>query len=500
MDRVGIGWSLLCVVCVIAVAWGPPARAWGADGAAERERYSQLAVEALAEEIEAARALLDEPWIAADPDRVARLLLRLGTSSEEMAEQLWFRQVLRADAEYESCLLRGEAGCELPSGEPGGEAAAYARAALDTYARLRAKHPGYERLDEAAFREAVTRQWLGDAEGAQRGFEELVLRHPHSAFAGDSWLAIGEARFDAGYAYKALEAYEAAAAAGDDDIALYARYKAGWCSYNLGEFDAAIAAMEAVVRESDRSAAEGVEPRVAVRDEAIADLVLFLAESEDLDAALDRLGRLGRGPDSGRVLIRFARVYAEQGRTDQAVAAWRGLVANDPMAPECPTWQTSIVDAEWSSDHFEAAHGELVELLERYGPGSRWSAAHADDATALAATDALLESTLRRLAVEAFGQGKKRRSRDLCLLAEDLYGRYLGRYPAAEAAYEMRFWHAELLYDLGRYDLAAAEYTRTVEADPDGQYLEQAALNTIFAIEKHLEGMSAESRPSALPR
>ena len=500
MDRAGSSLKLGCLVLlVVAFSW-PVTPLCAETDQDERERYGRMAVDALREEIRQAEILLRDGRFAGDEAMEARLLMRLGTSYEELAQQLWFEQVRRADAELDRCFEEGRADCLQPAEYPDGEAAAFARAALDSFERLRMEYPRYERLDEAVFHMAVIRQWLGDGEGAVRCFGDLVRHHPRSVYAGDSWLAIGEARFDDDYAYRALQAYEAALATGNEDIVPYARYKAGWCLYNLGEFDAAIEAMETAIRESDRSEADGDVPRIPIRDEALADLILFLAEAEDLDVVLVRLGWLGGGPDTQRVLLQLAIVYEEQGRPDQAVAAWRGLLAHDPMAAECPSWQASVVDALWSRDQFEPAHREIVVLLDGYGPGSRWVAAHGDDAAGLAEADDILESTLRRTAIEAFGQGKSRRNRNLLLLAEDLYSRYMARFPNAHASYEMRFWYAELLYDLGRYDLAADEYTRTVEADPEGKYLREAALNSILAIEKHLDGIYAAAEAPPVPR
>ncbi len=500
MERAGSCLKVSCLSLLVAALCWPTATGHARDDEDERERYGRLAVDALREEIHRAEILLSDGRFESDDAMQAGILMRLGASYEELAQQLWFEQVRRADADLDSCLGQGRTDCpDLPE-HPDAGAAERAHDALDAFERLREEYPGFERLDEALFRMAVIRQWLGDADGAVRGFTDLVRHHPRSAFAGDSWLAIGEARFEADYAYKALQAYEAALKTGSPDIAPYAQYKSGWCLYNLGEFDAAIEAMEAVVRESDRLQAEGEVPRIPIRDEALADLVLFLAEAEDLDAVLDRLGRLGRGPDTERVLLQLARVYEDQGQPDQAIAAWRGLIALDPMAAECPGWQASIVVAFWSGDRFEPASRELFTLLDSYGPRSRWVAAHADDPVALAEADDVCEQILRRTAVEAHDRGKKQDSRDLLVLAEDFYGRYLERFSSSPASYEMRFWHAELLYDLGRYDLAADEYTRVVEADPEGKYLREAALNTVFAIEKHLEGMVSDSSAPLVPR
>ncbi|MGC4115834.1 MAG: hypothetical protein QM765_14800 [Myxococcales bacterium] len=76
------------------------------------------------------------------------------------------------------------------------------------------------------------------------------------------------------------------------------------------------------------------------------------------------------------------------------------------------------------------------------------------------------ESTLANLAVRMHNEAKKHRSTQLFLLANRAYEDYLPLFPENRWAYDLRFFHAELLNDnLNRYEEAAAEYTRVLQLD-----------------------------------
>ena len=96
---------------------------------------------------------------------------------------------------------------------------------------------------------------------------------------------------------------------------------------------------------------------------------------------------------------------------------------------------------------------------------------------------------LRDVALGTHREAVGSRSGDLLALAETCYERYLGLFPEAEGAYEVRFWYAEALFSLKKYDRAADEYEAVVAADPGGRYLRDAAAGSIYAIERHMEAL-----------
>ena len=87
----------------------------------------------------------------------------------------------------------------------------------------------------------------------------------------------------------------------------------------------------------------------------------------------------------------------------------------------------------------------------------------------------------------------------LLLLAEENYKRYLDYFPKGHKSYDMRYWYAEVLYKLKKYDLATDQYEQTVSADAKGKHLKDAAINTIFSIEKYIGKPLGAAEPSVAP-
>ena len=52
----------------------------------------------------------------------------------------------------------------------------------------------------------------------------------------DAYVLIGEYWFDENQAFKALTAYQRAAAYKDSEKYAFAKYKLAWCYYNVGEY------------------------------------------------------------------------------------------------------------------------------------------------------------------------------------------------------------------------------------------------------------------------
>ena len=106
------------------------------------------------------------------------------------------------------------------------------------------------------------------------------------------------------------------------------------------------------------------------------------------------------------------------------------------------------------------------------------------------------ESTLRILAVQYHNEWKKTRDDPVAGFAAAVYHDYLEVFPNEPTAYEMRFFHAELLYALAQFEAAGAEYEqvalvdiKALEAKPKpgeaaqkpGKFFKDALENAVFA-------------------
>ena len=100
------------------------------------------------------------------------------------------------------------------------------------------------------------------------------------------------------------------------------------------------------------------------------------------------------------------------------------------------------------------------------------------------------------LAVQYHNEWKKTRDEPVAGFAAAVYRDYLEVFPNEPTAYEMRFFHAELLYALADFEGAGEEYERValptstaLEAKPrpgdaapkPGKFFKDALENAVFA-------------------
>jgi len=457
-----------------------------------REEYGKLANEKRQEAIAQLKQILAEQTLP--PDTKAEMLMRLAELYWQQSKYEYNGEMKEFDKVYEKWFNLPTAE-QKKTPEPKLEPTTsrkYTRKAIENYRILLKNYPSYSRIDEALFFLAFSLNDIGEEKDALEMYNKLVKTYPKSDFLADSFNAIGEYYFSHNNAFKALQAYKRAAAYKDSKIYTFALYKMGWCYYNVGEFGTAIETMKELIAETDRRIEAGVgQEGISLKDEALRDLVLFFSEEGDLEAAKEYFTRYGEKKYYRKMLSRLGKIYSEQGKQELAVQTYRTLISENPYASDNPSHQNAIIKAYWGRDQFDEANEEINKLVKVYGRTSRWAEENEDNRQALKDSERVIEKNLRNLAVDSHQQALKRRSSKLLLLAEENYARYLGYFPKGGKSYEIRYWYAEVLYKLKKYDVATGEYEKVVKMDSKGKFLKDAASNTVFAIEKFIKKKEA---------
>ncbi len=457
----------------------------------EREQnraiYGELANEKRQEAIAQLKKILTEQQLP--PDTKAEMLMRLAELYWEQSKYEFQTEMSDFDKRYEKWFDLEDAQ-QKKTEEPkidNTRSSAFTRKAIENYRVILQNYPNYPRIDEALFFLAFSLADIGQETDALQMYSKLVKSYPKSDFVPDSYNAIGEYYFNNNNAFKALQAYKRAAAFKDSKIYTFALYKMGWCYYNVGEYGTAIDTMKELVAETDRRLAANPEGEgISLKEEALRDLVLFFSEEGDLEAAKEYFTRYGEKRYYRKMLGRLGTIYMEQGKNELGIQTYRTLIAEEPFATDNPSHQNAIIKAYWDRDRFDEANEEINKLVEAYGVESRWYQENADDKRAKKESQRLIEKNLRNVAIDSHQQALKRRSAKLLLLAEENYKRYLDYFPKGHKSYDMRYWYAEVLYKLKKFDMATDQYELTVEADAKGKHLKDAAINTIFSIEKYI--------------
>jgi TolA-binding protein len=411
--------------------------------------------------------------LGGDDAEVPGWLFRLAELHWEESQYLFFEANRRDDA-----IARG--------GDPG--AAARARAekaalerrsreeqdrAIERYRTIATRFPEWERLDEVLFFLGENLWKQGRRPDALASYKALVTRFPRSRFVPDAWMAFGEHFFDLAEKAdreanlrKALTAYERAGAAPASAIAGFARYKQAWVHYNLGDWERALSLFEQVIRTGDRrGAAATADKALALAREARKDYVRSYLPVGSPRGAAARFAQVG-GPEHARAMTKgLADLYWESGKDREAILVYHGLIEADPAAADAPLLQARIVTAAGRIGRKDLAVAQarrLGELLAKAGAAG--APASEEEAHALDGARRDAENTLRTLAVQYHAEWRKTADAQTARHAEALYREYLALFPEERNARELRFYHAELLFALERFQEAGDEYTRVAEA------------------------------------
>jgi TolA-binding protein len=452
-------------------------------------------------------------------------LIKLGGDSTEtpgwyfrLAELLWeesqffFFQGGRRDDQILALGRKGDprevARLQAEKVEQEKQSKRFQESAVALYRAIVKKYPKYPRMDEVLFflAENLTKRNREDVEGL-KAYRALIKNFPSSRFVSDAWMAFGEHYFEKankgdriGNLGRALEAYKNASADKASNIYGYAIYKQGWVHYNLGNWQEALDLFRAVILFGEvPSSTIPADKKLALVKEARKDYVRTYSHVGTAEAAVDDFRRIGGEAGWYDMLKSLARIYDDDGKDRDAIVAYARLKNEKPLSPEAPMFQARVIMIAGRMGKKEAAVQQahvfvkmLKEIEAAIGKDEKGQKQLAE-----AKKDA--ENTLRILAVTYHNEWKKTRDEPVAGWAAAVYDDYLVVFPESPQAYEMRFFHGELLYALGEYEKAGAEYERTALMDAaaadfkptageqprrPGKYFQDALENSIFAFDE----------------
>jgi TolA-binding protein len=387
------------------------------------------------------------------------------------------------------------------------------------YGAIIKRYPKYPRLDEVLYflAENLSKRNRTDAD-AIKAYGALIQRFPKSRFVPDAWMAVGEYWFekstgDARTANlrKALGAYQKAAEYQESSVYGYALYKQGWVYNNLAEWTQALDMFRAVIFFGELpTATVPADRKLALVKEARKDYVRTYSHVGSAEGAADEFKRVGGEGGWVEMLKTLAGIFYEEGKDRDAIVVYRRLIQEKPTSPETAFFQSRIVTCAGRMGKKEAtvqqAHVFVKMLRElEAAPGPK------DDKTLKALQDARkdAEVTLRVLAVQYHNEWKKTRDEPVAGYAAAVYRDYLDVFPDEAASYELRFFHAELLYALADFPAAGEEYERVglhdvkaLEAKPPakpGKFFKDALENAVFAWDVVAKRLDDEKKGAPAP-
>ena len=351
-------------------------------------------------------------------------------------------------------------------------------AALKLYLEVAGEplHEKYGGMDRVLLQ--ITRLVLasGRPERAGHYFGRLIHEHPQSRYIAEACVVMADHYFDRGDMGEARRLYQQAARFTDSPVYGYVLYRLGWCWLSLSDPRQALGQFVKALR--SRGSWKGTrDNRTVLEQELLRDLVWTYSQVGRADRAWHLFRRAGQW-HAQSMLEALAGVYYRQGKYAAAVKIYRKLIALFPWHRELCDWQYRVLKVTLTGSTKKQQVVEGKRLLAIYQFLNRRGGL---DRTVLARCRANASGVLRELATTWHREAQKTRNQETHGRAELLYRQYLKAFPGEQDAYEMTYYHAELLYKLRRWEQAARRYTRVVQMKPGGKYLRDAAYAAVIS-------------------
>lgn len=454
----------------------------------ERRKTEIAKSEARKRKIENLLSLVKDPTYTNKADA----LFRLAETHWEEAKFQYFMQREKFEQELE-CFE--EKRCPAAPVEPVEDQST----AIGYYRQVLQAQPDYERLDQVTYflgrasiesgKSKSDRQLQLDGE---KFLKDVVTKYQKSNFVPEAHLTLAEYYFEKDSLFYAKTNYEAIIQKfPKHGMFNYALYKLGWVYFNLAEFEKTIETFHKVIAAIKGKDAGGL---IEFREQALNDLIQAYAELDNgwREAREYFVREIGE-KEAYIKLDRMAALLVSKDKDEEAIDLYKHLISYNKAAAKVPEYYDAVMEVRRKLADAKEIEQEINEIVEFFDPKGSWMTANKGNEEANQKANDLVAGSLAFISTqyhkEAQASEEKKKKNEAATqydAAAKYYAKFLERYPEHPDSYRFNFFYAEILFDRERFLEASEQYEKTLQKDLKGEYVEDAALGVVFAMEREL--------------
>jgi len=389
---------------------------------------------------------------------------------------------------------------DLPDGTaPPGEAGP--AQAIETYRKILADYPWYERNDQVLYQMARAHDELAQPEEAMRAVERLISEYPDSRYVDEVFFRRGEYYFVRRQYLDAEESYLSVVGIGESspfyELALY---KLGWSLYKQELYEEALHHYIALLDYKlstgyDFDAGGGEDNEEEERRVADTFRVISLSFSNlgGPEVLNTYFSVRGNRSFEDRIYQNLAEFHFDKRRFNDAASVYQMFVELNPVHKVAPRFSMRISEI-YAEGNFPLLVVESKrEFATRYGVDAEYWQHF--ELTSMPEVVEYLKANLIDLAshYHALYQEEALEDDRADNYGEALrwYHEFLGSFPEDPITPSINYQLADLLLEHGDFAGSAREYERTAYEYPPHERASEAGYAAVYAYREHLDEASA---------
>ena len=381
---------------------------------------------------------------------------------------------------------------------PGNPELAGPRDAIETYKKILAEYPDYERNDQVLYQMSRAYDELGETESAVDVMQRLIDEHPWSRYVDEVQFRRGEYYFVRREFRDAEQAYSAIIDMGPEssyyELALY---KMGWTLYKQEFYEEALHRYIAMLDyrlsigyDFDQAGENDDEHRVADTFRVVSLSFSNLGGPEVID---EYFSARGHRSYADRIYSNLGEFYLDKLRYHDAASVYQSFMALNPLHYQSPYFGMRVVQIYEKGEFPQLVVDAKKDFATKYALDAEyWGYFDAADSPEVLG---FLKTNLTDLANHYHARYQDETLADERPAsfgeASRWYREFLESFPDSPESPPVNYQLADLLLENGNFGEAAGEYERTAYDYPAHEQASAAGYAAIYAHRENLKEATA---------
>lgn len=369
--------------------------------------------------------------------------------------------------------------------EKGAEAV---KRAIKIYTKIESDFPHFNQMDSVLFNNAFAHQQVGLFKESDVLYARLLEKFPKSPLVPDGTLALGELLYEQGKFAAALEQFQRLEKFPQSRVYSYGMYKAAWAYYNLHDSENGIKKLTEVVK-NNPPLQDGEVPtnRHNLRREALRDLTVFIGDSYPANKLYSFFEELTNEDELGQSMSDLAKLYDSHSRQKEMNIFLDEYIDKRPTGPEVVKSHLALVEANETLKKRDKVLDHLQIASDLCRKDSTWLTMQKPDVVQASCTEGFRHTSLDMTKKWWDIWSKNKKNVEFSELTQKLFKLMLDNEDPTKPDLKTRYAYAELLFQLGKYDEASAQYKMVGDKTTEDIMRHDADYAALFSKEKSIE-------------